>query len=375
MKLPSRILSVCSAVLLLTSVVGCTADGTESENVVQTDTRDMTTAEIVQEMGVGWNLGNTLESCGNASVYYVSECETFWGNPYTTEEMIRTIADAGFQTVRIPVAWSNMMSSVYQIDQDYMARVEEVVNYVLDCDMYAIINVHWDNGWIANASTDHDKTLLKYTEIWTQVSAHFSGYSDYLLFESLNEDRFTDIWNEKSSRGKEEAYALLNEFNSKFVEIVRASGGRNTTRHLIISGYAADAVYTCDPLFVLPEDPAGRSAVSIHYNYPVAYVDTAIGDGGADKWGTDAEYKELDEHFDRLKTTFSEKGVPVILTEYGTVTLNKDPDSVVAYTSAVTKAARTRGMCPIIWDNGTFFDRESLSFTNPAVLTELRKNM
>lgn len=376
MNLPSRLLAALSVPVLLFGAVGCNETADSESAVLPTDTRDMSTAEIVREMGVGWNLGNTLESCGNESVYYVSECETFWGNPVTTPEMIRAVSDAGFNTVRIPVAWSNMMSSVYQIDQDYMARVEEVVNYVLDCDMYAIIDVHWDQGWIMNASSDYDKTMNKYKEIWTQISRHFAGYSDYLIFESLNEEgQFPDLWSGSGTRGKDEAYELLNEFNQTFVDIVRASGGRNANRHLLLAGYADDAVLTCDPLYVLPEDPAKRCAVSIHYNIPVAYVDIATADGGQNSWGSSDERVELEEQFDKLKTTFVDQGVPIIVSEYGTATLNKDPDSIIDYTASVTAAARSRDMCPIIWDNGKFFDRETLSFTNPTLLAEMQKYM
>lgn len=376
MKFPSRFFAALSALALFPFSYGCSLEeGTESAEL-PTDTRSMTTAEVVAEMGVGWNLGNTLESCTNTSPYYASECETLWGNPYTTREMIQAVSDAGFNTVRIPVAWSNMMSSVYQIDQDFMARVEEVVDYVLDCGMYAIIDIHWDNGWIYEASTNYDSTMRKYTDIWKQVSENFAGHSDYLIFESLNEEgEFTDIWKGTGTSGKAEAYALLNDFNQTFVDTVRASGGRNATRHLLLAGYADDAILTCDPLYVLPEDPAGRCAVSIHYNVPVDFVDVKTNDGGADKWGTDDERKELEENFDRLKTTFCDNGVPVIISEYGAATLNKNPDSIVDYTASVTKAARSRGMCPILWDNGTFFDRNGLSFTNTELLNELKKYM
>ncbi|MFP4016857.1 MAG: glycoside hydrolase family 5 protein, partial [Halanaerobiales bacterium] len=287
------------------------------------DMRNISSMELVKDMGIGWNLGNTLEACGDwIHGSSVSSYERAWGNPVTTKEMIDGIEKAGFDSVRIPVAWSNLMDDNYTISPDLMNRVEEVVNYVLDNDMYVVVNIHWDGGWIHNASTDYDETLKKYKAIWTQVSEHFRDYSDYLIFESMNEEgAFNDIWNRWSGEGnKSRAYAILNNINQEFVDVVRASGGNNAKRHLLIAGYATDIDLTIDEAFKLPEDPENRLAVSVHYYTPSTFTileEDADWGKAAREWGTEAEIEQIREDMEKAKIRYIDKGVPVILGEFG----------------------------------------------------------
>ena len=164
--------------LLLAAVLlaGCGAQETAQDSrppaeSIRTSMReDYTTAELVSDMGLGINLGNTLEACGDwIQGDSVTSYETAWGSPVVTEEMIAGYAKAGFQTVRIPVAWSNLMAEDYTIAPELLERVETVVQYVLDNDMYAIVNLHWDGGWIAGFSTDFDTCMEKYTRIWATI--------------------------------------------------------------------------------------------------------------------------------------------------------------------------------------------------------------
>lgn len=235
--------------------------------------RDMTTMEIVRDMGLGINLGNTFESCGSwIASGSVTNYETGWGSPVITQEMIQGYKDCGFGVLRIPVAWSNMMSGDYDINPDYLARVKQVADWALESDMYVIMNIHWDGGWFERFGNDNDKEecMYKYSRIWTQLTEEFKNYGDKLMFESLNEEGCWDnIWNRYSGEGdKEKAYGLLNEINQRFVDIVRESGGNNNKRHLLIAGYATDVALTCDGAFKMPDDPAGRCAVSVHYYTP-----------------------------------------------------------------------------------------------------------
>lgn len=339
--------------------------------------RNMSTMEIVKDMGLGINLGNTFESCGswiNASS--VTNYETGWGSPVITEDIINGYAESGFGVLRIPVAWSNMMSGDYDINPEYLARIRQVVDWALASDMYVILNIHWDGGWFEKfAGKDKDECMYKYERIWTQLTSEFKNYGDKLMFESLNEEGCWDsIWNRHSGKEdcKAEAFGLLNEINQKFVDIVRASGGNNKKRHLLIAGYATDIVLTCDELFKMPEDPEKRCAVSVHYYTPstFAILDKDASWGKCRKeWGTKADIAELEKNMDMMKEHFVDKGIPVIIGEYGCPVKNKDKDSIKKYLVSVCESAYDRDMCPVLWDvTDAFYSRTKCSFKDTELL-------
>ncbi len=339
--------------------------------------RDMSTMEIVQDMGIGINLGNTFESMGQGNV--VRNYETGWGSPVITQEMIQGYADCGFGVLRVPVAWSNMMSGDYDISPEYMARVTEVVGWALDSGMYVILNIHWDGGWFSRFANeeDRDECFYKYERIWTQLCAQYKNYSDRLMFESLNEEGgWEDIWNRYSNEGdKELSYSVLNDINQRFVNIVRKSGGNNKKRHLLIAGYNTDIELTCDPLYKMPDDPAGRCAVSVHYYTPptFAIIDKDVDWGKAQsEWGSEADYAELNKYMDMMKTTYVDKGVPVIIGEFAAATRNKTDEMLRLYLSSVCAAGYTRGMCPVLWDvTDVCYIRREAKFKDPVLLEEL----
>lgn len=328
--------------------------------------RDITTMELVRDMGIGINLGNTFDACGDwIDGKSVTSYETAWGSPVITKEMIQGYKDAGFGVLRIPVAWSNLMvqDGNYIINKDFMSRITEVVDWTLDAGLYAVVNIHWDNGWVNKFPDNKDECMKRYSKMWSQISDNFKDYSDYLMFESQNEELGWDtVWNKwGGTQGKTESYALVNEINQKFVDVVRNSGGNNAKRHLLISGYNTGFDVTCDSLFVMPKDPAGRCAVSVHYYSPSTF---AILEEDADwgkaqsTWGTDQEVSDLNKEMDMMKTSFVDKGIPVIIGEYGCPTKNKDPQSVYKFITSVCKAAYSRNMCPVLWDTpGGRYDR------------------
>lgn len=340
--------------------------------------RDMTTMEYVQSLGVGINLGNTFESCGfEAST--VTAYETGWGSPVITPKMLEGYAECGFGVMRIPVAWSNLMGEDYTINDKYLARVKAVIDCVLKTDMCVIVNIHWDGGWWEGFAEPEqkDECMYKYERIWTQLCEAFRDYDDRLMFESLNEEGCWDsIWNRYGgTNGKEEAYGLLNEINQKFVDIVRASGGNNALRHLLIAGYATDIELTCDELYKMPEDPAGRCAVSVHYYTPSTFAileeDASWGKMQAD-WGSDADYELLYRNMDLMKEHFIDKGIPVIVGEFGSATKNKAEGAVNRYLVAVCEAAYSRGMCPVLWDiTNVFYNRSAARFIDEELLAGL----
>lgn len=383
MKLKSILSIFASAVVLATAVP---YDNT-SVSAAGSSMRNMTTMEIVTDMGIGINLGNTFESCGDWIDQWgdgtPNAYETAWGSPTVTKKLIEGYADAGFGVVRIPVAWSNMMANdgSYTIHPDYMARVKQVVDWTLEADLYAIINLHWDSGWLEKLPENPDACMKKYTAIWTQVSAAFRDYGDHLMFESQNEELGWDsLWNRYSSstNGKAESYGYANQINQTFVDIVRASGGNNAERHLLISGYDTDITLTCDPLFKMPDDPANRCALSVHYYTPAGFAlleeDESWGKA-LPTWGTDADYQELNYYMDMLDERYASQGIPVIIGEYGCPTKNKEPESVRRFLTSVCEAALSRGgMCPVLWDiTDLHYDRKSYKMTDSLLNEQLLK--
>lgn len=358
---------LCSTVIL----AGTAVSFISAESTKTVEMRNMTTMELVRDMGLGINLGNTLESCGDWIAQWgdgtVKSYETAWGSPVITKEIIKGYADEGFGVLRIPVAWSNMMANdgTYTINAQYMTRVKQVVDWTLETGMYAIINLHWDNGWLNTFPENKEECMKKYTAIWEQISDSFKDYNDYLMFESQNEELgWQSLWNKwVSNAGKEQSYQLVNEINQKFVDIVRSSGGNNEKRHLLIAGYNTSIDETCDSLFKMPYDPVNRCAVSVHYYTPAVF---AILEEDADwgkarsTWGTQADFDELNHYMDMMKANFVDKGIPVIIGEYGCPKNNKDADSVRLFLTSVCEAAYTRNMCPVLWDiTDVHYDRST----------------
>ncbi len=265
----------------------------------------MSAAEIVKDMKIGWNLGNTLD-CYNVT-WEVSDFETAWGNPRTTKAMIDTVKKEGFNAVRIPVSWNEHMNG-NKIDGDWLNRVNEVVDYVIDNDMYAIINVHHDDyTWLNPSKADEAAVKAKLVSIWEQLSDRFKDYDQHLLFEGMNEPRIIggqDEW----TGGTAEEREVINHLFQAFVDTVRKSGGNNSSRALIITSHAASIEADAVNDIVVPDDD--RIIVSIHYYSP---WDFAGGENGKSDWGSDSEKKELDKGFDFLKSKFIDKGVPVII--------------------------------------------------------------
>ncbi|HUO58993.1 MAG TPA: glycoside hydrolase family 5 protein [bacterium] len=342
---------------------------------------DLSSMEVVGKMGLGWNLGNTLEACGSwIKGPDIRSFETAWGNPETTKEMIDKIKADGFGSVRIPVAWSNMIEGDYTINWRLQERVKQVVDWVLADGMIAVVNIHWDGGWWSKFPVDYDNSMKRYTRMWSQIAGYFKDEPGSLIFESLNEEgSFNDVWNRwggGTPEQKAKAYGILNNINQAFVDLVRKSGGLNAKRHLLIAGYATDIDLTVDPAFGMPKDPAGHCIVSVHYYTPFTFAglehDETWGKARP-TWGTDADKAELEANMNKLKPRFLDQGIPVIVGEYGATLKTKEPDSVRLYILSVAEKVYGMGMCPMLWDPGTHFDRRSLEFNDPDLLKGFQK--
>ncbi len=349
-----KVTSMLAAVALAAGTAG-----TITASADEPAMRDITTQEIVNEMGVGINLGNTFESCGVEQGIgqwnYNCTFETGWGSPKITKEMIEGYKAEGFSSLRIPVAWSNTFKkddNTYTIDPAAMARVKEVAQWAVDSDLYVIINIHWDGGWWGDSfGTNKEEAMNRYTTMWDQICDGFADFDDHLIFESLNEEGGS--W--ESHMTQDESYTVLNEVNQAFVDLVRSKGGNNAERHLLIAGYNTDIDRTCDERFIMPTDPLNRCAVSVHYYYPQGFAllnEDASWAKFRDTWGTEKDYAELNAKMDQLKKRFVDNGVPVIMGECGMgseIKLKKDGEAT-KFMLAEIEAMRTRGICPVLWD-------------------------
>ena len=352
-----------------------------SSNISSSDEmRDISTAELVDDMGIGINLGNTFDSCGDWIDQWGDGTprayETAWGSPVVTEKMIKGYADAGFGVMRLPVTWSNLMKEDGTLSNAYIDRVKQVVDWILDNGMYCILNMHHE-GWIGeDMPEDYEGTLNKYAYMWEQIADAFKDYGDRLMFESMNEIGFDSLWNRYGgTSGKSEAYKMFNSVNRKFVDVVRASGGNNPERHLLIAGYWTDIGLVCDSLFIMPNDPANRMAISVHYYSPATF---AILEEDADwgkvqtTWGTAADKSELNNNMQKMKTWYSDKGIPVIVGEYGATSKNKTRSQFENYILSVATSAVEHGLCPILCDTpGGEYDRTVCKFTHEDFIEKL----
>lgn len=340
----------------------------EDTSTLSGDIKDITSAQIVEDMKIGWNLGNSLDSYDEDSSKIIGSAETYWGNPETTKAMIDKVKSAGFKAVRIPVSWTNHIDDNNNIDEEWLARVKEVVDYVIDNDMYAIINVHHDDyTWLNPTYADQQAVSERLTAIWTTLSEEFKDYDQHLLFEGMNEPRIiggTDEW----TCGTEEERDVINQLAQDFVDTVRNSGGNNEYRTLIVTTHAASLDETSVKALKVPDDD--RVIVSVHYYSP---YDFAGNESDVDTWGSDEDKANLDEGFELLNDTFISKGIPVIIGEFGAVDKDNDSDRAYYYTY-YTQSAKKYGITCFIWDNDADFnllDRDSLTWYNNSLVSAL----
>ena len=343
----------------------------------------LTSVELSAKMIPGWNIGNSLDAIGG---------ETAWGNPVITQRLIDSVKAAGFHAVRIPVAWSKFTdTSTYTIDTTWLTRVEQVVNYVLKDSMYAIINEHWDGGWQQPIYADSGYVNHRLSAMWKQIAVHFREYGDHVLFAGLNEVMVTNNYNAPTV----EYSTVQNGFNQTFVTTVRATGGRNAYRYLLVQGFNTNIDYTYS-VFAVPKDIVpSRLLVEVHYYDP---YDFTINTGSSIiEWGmyakdaakteTWANEAYADAEFQKMKSKFIDKGYGVVLGEYGVIArLNlgtADLNATAAayrlyYMRFITRSLERYGLVPIYWDNGGtgdhgmgIFNRSTGAQAYPAIVDAL----
>ena len=380
-----HLVSLMLAVLMLIPCVGSAEEAVVDNGVMR---EGLTALEATRLMGNGINLGNTLEACDNnvgiktnAPLSY----ETSWGQPKTTQAMIDGMKAAGFDTIRIPVAWMTNATHLYEgdytIDAGYMDRVEEVVRYARKAGMYVIINDHWDGGWYGMFGSESAETralaMEAYKGMWQQIAERFRDYSDYLIFESANEElggRFDENSPLYCSDSvvtyltDDERYALTNEINQTFVDVVRATGGNNATRFLLIAGYSTNIDQTCDDRFQMPKDTVdSKLMVSVHYYDPWSYCGASSA-ASATKWGKVSDYEYLDQQLAKM-TKFTEAGYGVVIGEYGALPGSDGlKDNTLAYHTAFLDACTKYNLTNCLWDCSGLYKRVSQTFADDDIL-------
>lgn len=368
---------------------GDTAGNTEEKKYTNTarfsdmDFASMDAITLTKYLGNGINLGNTMEAYAHKALgprASVSSYETYWGEPVTTKEMVQGMKDAGFDTLRIPVAWTNMMdfeNNNFTIDTGYLDRVEEIVNYALDAEMFVIINDHWDGGWWGMFSSKTDATVEKawtmYTEIWTQVAERFKDYSEMLIFESANEElgnslNSNTMCEDAGHLTVSQCYEMTTKINQKFVDIVRGSGSKNATRFLLIAGYNTDITMTCDSRYVMPKDTMdGKLLISVHYYTPWNYC----GSEKDARWGMKKEYSEMNSLLKKM-TKFTDAGYGVIIGEYAALPFSENgkttlKQNTMEFTTNFLDNCDWYNYCPMLWSCNDYYRRYSCSMINEEI--------
>ncbi|MFP4416719.1 MAG: cellulase family glycosylhydrolase [Chitinispirillaceae bacterium] len=350
--------------------------------------------EIAREMSIAWNIGNTME---------VPEDPTAWGNPLPTQTLIDSVKAGGFNTIRIPCAWdSHADQATLVIDQDWIAQVKEVVDYCISRDLFVILNSHWDGGWLEEniTASAQDDVNRKQGAYWHQIATAFRDYDHHLLFAGANEPAVQDPHGTDFGADR---MAVLNSYLQTFIDTVRATGGNNASRTLIIQGPRADIDLTNQVMTTLPTDHIDdRLMAEVHF-YP--YQFTLMEED--EDWGkvfyywgqqnhsttdtdrnpTWGEEDYVDEQFDKMKTQFVDNGIPVILGEFGAAKrltlprekLERHLLSRRTYYEYVVSAALSRGIIPVAWDTGykgnlnfTIFDRVSFEVHDLGLLNAIR---
>jgi len=324
--------------------------------------------QLAAKMKLGWNIGNTFEAPGG---------ETGWGSPVITEDYIKFVKQQGFNAIRIPCAW-NLTHLVdkrnARIDPNWLGRIKKVVQYCVNNDIYVLLNVHWDGGWLENNCTPakKDSVNAKQKALWEQIATTMRDFDEHLMFASANEP------NAENANQMD----VLNSYHQTFVNAVRSTGGRNSYRVLVVQGPSTDIEKTTNLMNTLPVDKVkGRTMVEVHYYSPFQFC-LMNGDASWGKmfyyWGaghhstidpghnaTWGEEDAMNKSFREMKQKFVDKGIPVIMGEYGAYRRTTPPDSMAHQASVdywltfVTKQAKANGIIPFFWDTGGAIDRRN----------------
>lgn len=348
------------SILLLTTLLSSVF----AEDKKSTETYDAT--QIVTMMKFGWNLGNTLDALGGSWKKGLNT-QTAWGQPLTTKEMIDGLAKSGVKTIRIPVSWSeHVIDKYYTIDPKWMARVKEIVTWAYENDMFIILNSHHDNfdqnkkipagkGVYYPSEENYEESKKFLTCLWKQISSHFIEFDYHLIFETLNEPRprgtSNEWWYDQNSPVCKKYMGTLNKLNQDIVNTIRASGGNNTHRVIMVPSLAASPDAALSKDFRIPTDTVeNRLAISVHMYTPYNFAMASPGDIKF----TEAHQKELSTIFRKLYNKFVSAGTPVVIGEMGATNKNNLQDRINWFNFFITEARKNSIYTCCLWDNGVW---------------------
>lgn len=369
--------SVVSAALAVSMLMTC---GVTASAATGSTSKPKNAVEFAANLKLGWNLGNTLDATGGSGL----SSETSWGQPKATKKLFQYIKKQGFTSVRIPVSWGNHVDSDYNIDDAWMNRVTEVVDYAVDNGLYVIINSHHDCDYYYPTEAHYDDSEEYIEKIWSQVADNFKNYDEHLVFESMNEPRLMNTnkewWFSENDKDGVESIKCINKLNQVFVDTVRKSGGKNKNRYLMVPSNAASAGNALNKNFEMPKDTVkNHLMVSVHAYSP---YDFAMNAGGYSKWSSSKE-SELKDFMKKLDQKFIKKGYGVVIGEFGATNKNNLQDRV-KWAESYTKLAASYGIPCFLWDNGGtgttgtenfgMIDRKKLKVYYPEILKAMLKS-
>jgi endoglucanase len=394
MKKAFRFIIISISTLFLLSCASNTNTNSKYsyEPVDDSDLENMSALQFTQVIGNGINLGNTFEANGAGWMGYnasPNQYETAWGQPVTTKAMFEAMKSAGLDCVRIPVAWTSTMDwreNDYEINENFMNRIKEVVGWALDSGLYVMINDHWDYGWWGLFGSDKTKAYKIFDAIWDQVGSEFKDYDYRLIFEAGNEewgDRFNDeVDGEKGSLSVSDQYLLIHELAQHFVDKIRAQGGKNEKRFLLIPGYSTDIEKTCSSEYLMPEDSTNtvqKLLISVHYYSPALYCileEDAKWGKVQTSWGSSSDISTQNTLLAKM-TKFTDQGYGVIIGEYGVAKLKstgEKKDGMEKWMKNVLENSDRYNYAPFLWDCNTFFKKTgTLGFTDPEIASVYKK--
>lgn len=340
-----------------------------------------TPAQVVQAMAPGINLGNTLDSVDSwETAPFSSSKETAWGNPAATQAIFNAYAAAGFKSVRIPVTWYQYADSNGTIAPFWLARVKQVVDYARNAGLYVIINLHHES-WVIPDYAHQAAANAQMKSFWTQIATYFKDYDNHLLFAGTNEIAMPNTYTTPTA----ENCTVQSGYNQTFVNAVRATGGNNASRTLIVQHYATNidwGLSTCNEA-TLPSDTAtNRLMMEIHYYDPFDFTindkNLAIWQWGSianDSTATETWANEayVDQQMAKMQANYVNKGVPVIMGEYGAYTKSSHPDETYTnyWAQYLTHSAVTHGIVPMWWDTGAMIDRNTGAMKDQTLVSAI----
>lgn len=336
-------------------------DETAEQETVQIEDGHEKAADAVQNMKIGWNLGNTFDATGDwipqSAGGAVEKYETAWGNPVTPSTLMPKLKDLGFQAVRIPITWNYHFDEEGNIDDEWLARIKEIVDWAMEADLYCIVNIHHDtgaDGWLRSSKANYEKNNVIFARLWEQIAVEFKDYPDTLVFEGFNEmlDEKSE-WNNPNA----ESVEVINQYNQLFVDTVRSTGGNNETRNLVCCTYAAATGNSVIDDFKLPEDSAQNHLIAeVHFYAPYEFVtDQGVTWTTPLKEYSDYVERQIDEVFSRLAKRFTDQNEPLIIGEFACDDKGNTEDRVKWYTHVIEKASELNAPC-FLWDNGKGFN-------------------